>query len=1031
MNQFWKRSTVAAVLSASILVTSGGIGAQSASAAAPASPAWPVLKLLGKVQTTPFLNTNPAEKPGDIEGLAYDPQRKSMWMADDSKFQLYEVEFNPSPTAATLAASRHRKTITWKKLQEARPYLIPAGPIAGTPRASDFEALAMDTSNNVLYAFAGSCCLPGNAHLPTAFRLIRSNPADAASSFVVADYQPLEALAATDFSGAGFTAVGGVPRVWVANKKNLYPYDYATNTLGTPISLNSQLNGLGDINGLSFSDDSNQLWITTSSERIIRLTWSVDPVTNPPTIVPGYIFDPRLLNIRDTRAIEIVDQQVVLADGYDFHETPGIHEFALHVFDVTGSSPVPSFTAAPTTLGAGGIVTFQDTTTLRPRSITWNFGDGSPVEKVYLPCGSPTPCATDVLPNPDPPVAQVDAYKSPVRTHQYTTPGSYTVTLSAENQNTVGPAPAVTAQITVTTAPAASFTMTPLVGAIPLLVTFTDTSIGSPATAWAWNFGDSTTASTRNATHTYSTPGVYTVSFTASNDNGASTVTQQLTVEGPPVADFTMDSTSGIAPLIVNFDDISTGTPFITERKWEFGDGGVAYDADTAHVFEKGGQFTVKLTVKNARGTSVKEKIVTVVGTKFVGVNPVRLMDTRSGAPTIDTVAQGEGPLGPQSIRSLRIVNRGTSIPALGIGAVAINVTAISPNAPSYLTVWPSGATQPNASNLNFSAGQTIPNMVIVKVGANGQIDLFNESGSVDIAVDILGFFPEGPSFNGITPERFVDTRSGGRTVDSQYQASGAIGTSPINVKIAGRGSIPATGVGSVALNVTVTNPTANSYMTVWPKGQAQPNASNLNYTAGTTIPNMVIVPLSSSGEISIFNEAGKTDVIVDVLGWFPGGSAGSFVGRTPARVFDNRSPGGRTDDGVNAGAGVLGGGQETTFKILGRGGVPASGVGSVALNVTVASPTAESYLTVWPGGTARPNASNLNFTAGTTIPNMVIVPVGPKGEIGLFNAAGNTNIIVDVLGYFPALCLRPRVDGRHLRVAAIGRFRPVTATAA
>ena len=1002
MNQFWKRSTAAVVVSASILVASGGVAGQTATAAPP-SPALPVLQLVGKVQTTPFLGTNPPERPGDIEGLAYDPFRQSMWMSDDSKFQLYEVEFktSPAPTAATLAAGRHRKTISWSKLQDARPFGDPAGPRADKARAGDFEALAMDTTNNVLYALAGPCC-PGAPHLPTVFRLTRSNPADNTSSFVVADYQPILATP-NDFSGVGFSAIGGVPKLWAANKKNLYPYDYATNTFGTPISLNSQLNGLGDINGVTFSDDFNQLWVTTSSERIIRLNWSVDPVSTPPTVVPGYIFDPRMLNIPDTRAIEVVGQQVVIADGYDFYPTHGIQEFALHVFDVTASAPVPSFTAAPTTLGAGGVVTFQDTTTLRPRSITWNFGDGSPTEKVYLPCGAPSPCATDLLPNPVPPAPPIPVpYKSPVRTHQYTTAGPYTVTLTAENQNGSSVVPA-SIQITVTNAPAASFTMTPLVGAAPLLVNFTDTSTGSVATSWAWNFGDGTSATSRNATHTYSTPGVYTVAFTATNDQGSSTVTQELTVEGPPVADFVADVSSGVAPLTVIFDDMSTGTPFITEWKWEFGDGGVSFDANTAHVFEKGGQFTVKLTVTNARGTSVKTKNVTVVGTKFVGVNPDRLMDTRVGGATIDGVAQGEGPLGPRAVRSLRVVNRGTSIPAVGIGAVAINVTAIGPNAASYLTVWPSGATQPNASNLNFLAGQTIPNMVIVKVGANGQIDLFNESGSVDVAVDILGFFPEGPAFNGITPERFVDTRTGGDTIDDQYQASGAIGTSPINVKIAGRGGVPAAGVGSVALNVTVTNPTAESYLTVWPKGQTQPNASNLNFIAGATIPNMVIVPLSSSGEISIFNAAGTTDVIVDVLGWFPSGASGTFVGRTPTRVFDNRSPGGRTEDGINAGAGVLGAGQETTFKILGRGGVPASGVGSVALNVTVSGPTAESYLTVWPGGTARPNASNLNFIANTTIPNMVIVPVGPKGEVGLFNAFGTTNIIVDVLGYFPA----------------------------
>lgn len=998
MNQFWKRATAAAVLSASILVTSGGVGVQSASAAPP-TPAWPVLQLLGKVQTTPFLATNPPEKPGDVEGLAYDRNRRSMWLADDSKFQLYEVEFESNPTAATLAASRLKSMISWKKLQDARPFGNPAGPPAGKARAGDFEALAIDTTSDTLYAFAGACC-PGAPHLPTVFRMKRSNPADNTSAFVVADYQPI-LTALNDFSGVAFTDIGGVPKLWAANRKNLYPYDYASNTFGAPISLNTQLNGLGDVNGMSFSDDGNQLWVTTSSERIIRLTWSVNPVVNPPAIVPGYIFDPRLLNIPDTRAIELVGPYVVVPDGFDFYPVHGIQEFALHVFNVTGSAPIPSFTAAPTTLGATGIVTFQDTSTLRPRSITWDFGDGSPPEQVYLPCGSATPCATDLLPNPDPPVAQVEPYKSPVRTHQYMTAGTYTVKLTAENQNSVGvPVPA-TLQITVTNAPAAAFTMTPQGGLFPLEVTFTDTSTGSAADGWAWDFGDGATASTRHATHTFTAPGVYTVSHTASNGAGASVVTQQLVVEGPPTANFNVDVTSGVAPLIVSFDDSSTGTPFITEWKWEFGDGSVSFDADTFHLYEKGGQYEVKLTVKNPRGTATKTATITVVGPgRFVGINPVRLMDTRN-APTIDGNAQGEGPIGADATRSLKVVGRGASVPAEGLGAVALNVTAIGPSASSYLTVWPVGKPKPNASNLNFVAGQTIPNMVIVPVGDGGQINIYNESGKVDVAVDILGFFPAAGAFNGVVPARFLDTRAGGNTIDQQFQTGKPLGAGAMNLKIGGRNGLPATGMGAVALNVTVTNPTAESYLTVWGKGTTRPDASNLNFTAGKTIPNMVIAPVSSSGEISIYNDAGTTDVIVDVLGWFPAANADAMKAVTPARVFNTRQ-GGATEDGLGRPGAKLGTGASMTFKVLGRGGVPANGVTSVALNVTVTGPTAESYLTVWPGGAKRPEASNLNFVGGLTIPNMVIVPVGANGEVSVFNASGETEVLVDVLGYFP-----------------------------
>jgi hypothetical protein len=81
---------------------------------------------------------------------------------------------------------------------------------------------------------------------------------------------------------------------------------------------------------------------------------------------------------------------------------------------------------------------------------------------------------------------------------------------------------------------------------------------------------------------------------------------------------------------------------------------------------------------------------------------------------------------------------------------------------------------------------------------------------------------------------------------------------------------------------------------------------------------------------------------------------------------------------------------------------MPAANVGAVALNVTVTAPTTAGYLTVYPTGASRPTASNLNFSAGQTIANMVIVPIGADGRITIFNSQGNSDILVDVLGWFP-----------------------------
>jgi hypothetical protein len=154
--------------------------------------------------------------------------------------------------------------------------------------------------------------------------------------------------------------------------------------------------------------------------------------------------------------------------------------------------------------------------------------------------------------------------------------------------------------------------------------------------------------------------------------------------------------------------------------------------------------------------------------------------------------------------------------------------------------------------------------------------------------VDVLGWFPVGGSYTGLAPGRILETRSGLPTVDGVMQGSGALGTAPLDVPITGRAGVPSGGVDAVAVNVTVTNPTAASYVTVWPAGASKPTASNLNMVAGQTVANMVIVKVGTGGRIALANFAGATDVIIDVLGWFPTG--GSYTALTPARLADTRS---------------------------------------------------------------------------------------------------------------------------------------------
>ena len=85
---------------------------------------------------------------------------------------------------------------------------------------------------------------------------------------------------------------------------------------------------------------------------------------------------------------------------------------------------------------------------------------------------------------------------------------------------------------------------------------------------------------------------------------------------------------------------------------------------------------------------------------------------------------------------------------------------------------------------------------------------------------------------------------------------------------------------------------------------------------------------------------------------------------------------------------------------MTGQGGVPSSGVSAVILNATVTQPAGPGYLTVWPTGTSRPLASDLNFAGGETRPNLVVVRVGAGGKVDLFSSAG-THTVFDIAGWF------------------------------
>src|SRR5439155_23458011 len=115
-----------------------------------------------------------------------------------------------------------------------------------------------------------------------------------------------------------------------------------------------------------------------------------------------------------------------------------------------------------------------------------------------------------------------------------------------------------------------------------------------------------------------------------------------------------------------------------------------------------------------------------------------------------------------------------------------------------------------------------------------------------------------------------------------------------IEIPLLGRGGVPASGVGAVALNLTLTNATTGGSLTVWPAGTAMPVASAVEFLARATISRLSTVTLGSGGRIPLHNDRGQVDLIPDVEGWFGGpapGPAGAGLDNRliPARLLDTR----------------------------------------------------------------------------------------------------------------------------------------------
>ena len=276
-------------------------------------------------------------------------------------------------------------------------------------------------------------------------------------------------------------------------------------------------------------------------------------------------------------------------------------------------------------------------------------------------------------------------------------------------------------------------------------------------------------------------------------------------------------------------------------------------------------------------------------------------------------------------------------IPASGVSAVLLNVTAVGAGAPGpgFMSVIPkpprvgdvfndqgSYGAFPNTSNLNLESADPTPNLVLARVGAGGKIRIYNYLGPTHVIADVAGWFgtggahTDGTGFTGVVPSRVLDSRLGIGTPGRQFAAG-----ETRNIRVAGVAGIP-TNAESVVVNVTMVGSPGSGYVTAYPTGGGLPNASNVNIVPGGVRANTSVVKVGTGGQISLYVAETNSDVIVDVLGSYgPGGGRVTTI--TPERFGDSRC-----EQTVSAMA------RSRNIQIAGRGSVPANATAVIA-NVT------------------------------------------------------------------------------------------------
>ncbi len=490
-----------------VALTLGLVGAAlpvvgEATAGALPNTTTPSLTLNHTIRTTPFAGTSSLMR--DSEGSTLVPNdpahpniggTDSLWLVEDNGRAAWEID----PYTGALKSSI--RDATWQATKQYNASTDSGtGATAGANRDPDIESASYDRSTDTIYVFSGKCCK--SSVLPTAYRLRRG----ADHTFHPESYQPLAA-------GSDFTASDWSPqdnKLYVGVGSNIRTYDYRTNVAGSTFSIS----GVSGIYGMGFSTDGSELYVVNSKVHLLRIDW------NAKKLFTGWDINLSPFGMKDSRSVELINDQFYVGDGYDGRQTNDPLRYAVFVFDVccgSGPAPVASFTTAQSA-SPDYTIQFTDTSTNSPTGWTWDFDNNGTVD-------------------------------STAKNPSFTFSGSGDFTVKHTASNAGGNSLPVTQSVHVNppappASPVANFSST-AAASPPFTVNFTDTSTGPP-TSWAWDFDNNGTVDSTgaNPSHTFAGAASYPVTLTVSNGSGTDSITKSVVVSATaatttlnPVAD--------------------------------------------------------------------------------------------------------------------------------------------------------------------------------------------------------------------------------------------------------------------------------------------------------------------------------------------------------------------------------------------------------------------------------------------------------------------------------------------------------------